>query len=89
MKDCDICGGPAPTSPDDSSHDDCVIQGNGFHAATCDCRDCYEDQPDEGPYCSICDGLGHGYPGGRPCPLEERGAEDSWMEAAYEDQFAY
>jgi hypothetical protein len=28
---------------------------------------------DEGPSCSICDGLGHGYPGGAPCPLEERG----------------
>jgi hypothetical protein len=24
----------------------------------------------EGPHCSICDGLGHGYPGGPPCPLE-------------------
>lgn len=24
-------------------------------------------------YCSICDGIGHGYPGGGPCPLEERG----------------
>lgn len=21
--------------------------------------------------CSICDGLGHGYPGAGPCPLEE------------------
>mgnify|MGYP000911033681 CR=1 FL=1 len=30
----------------------------------------------EGPTCSICDGVGHGYPGGRPCPLEERGALD-------------
>lgn len=28
----------------------------------------------EGPTCSICDGLGHGYPGAGPCPLEERGA---------------
>lgn len=24
-------------------------------------------------FCSICDGLGHGYPGGGPCPLEDRG----------------
>lgn len=24
-------------------------------------------------FCSICDGLGHGYPGGAPCPLEDRG----------------
>lgn len=31
---------------------------------------------DEGPTCSICDGLGHGYPGGRPCPLEDRGYSD-------------
>lgn len=23
--------------------------------------------------CSICDGLGHGYPGAGPCPLEDRG----------------
>jgi len=27
------------------------------------------------PTCSICDGLGHGYPGAGPCPLEERGEE--------------
>lgn len=26
---------------------------------------------DEGPCCNICDGLGHGYPGGPPCPLEQ------------------
>jgi len=25
--------------------------------------------------CGICDGRGHGYPGGRPCPLEDR----SWV----------
>ncbi len=30
----------------------------------------------EGPTCSLCDALGHGYPGGGPCPLEERGAND-------------
>lgn len=29
-----------------------------------------DSQPEEGPTCSICDGLGHGYPGGGPCPLE-------------------
>jgi len=28
---------------------------------------------DEGPSCSICDALGHGYVGGPPCPLEDRG----------------
>jgi hypothetical protein len=34
--------------------------------------DDYDDdgQTIEGPCCSICDGLGHGYPGGPACPLE-------------------
>ncbi len=27
----------------------------------------------EGPCCRICDGQGHGYPGGGPCPLEMQG----------------
>lgn len=35
-----------------------------------------EEEYDEGPTCSLCDGLGHGYPGGGPCPLEERGGFD-------------
>lgn len=26
-------------------------------------------------HCSICDGLGHGFPGGGPCPLEEQGEQ--------------
>lgn len=26
-------------------------------------------------HCSICDGLGHGFPGGGPCPLETRGEQ--------------
>ena len=30
------------------------------------CPDCCE----EPPCCSICDGIGHGYPGAGPCPLE-------------------
>lgn len=30
---------------------------------------------DDRPTCTICDGLGHGYPGGGPCPLEERGEQ--------------
>lgn len=30
-----------------------------------------------GRTCSLCDGLGHGYPGGGPCPLEERGHWDA------------
>jgi len=31
------------------------------------------DEDFEPPACSICDGLGHGYPGAGPCPLEETG----------------
>lgn len=38
-------------------------------------EDCPEDYW-EGPTCSLCDAVGHGYPGGGPCPLEERG----WMD---------
>jgi hypothetical protein len=57
----------------------------------CECRECVALQDDayanyeyEGPSCSICDGLGHGYPGGGPCPLEERGRDDgfdAWEES--------
>jgi hypothetical protein len=32
-----------------------------------------DGQDYEGPTCSLCDALGHGYPGGPPCPLEDRG----------------
>lgn len=35
------------------------------------------DQEEDGPTCSICDGLGHGYPGAGPCPLEDRGWADA------------
>jgi hypothetical protein len=35
-----------------------------------------EQYADDGPTCSICDGLGHGYPGAGPCPLEDRGWDD-------------
>lgn len=34
------------------------------------------DDDYEGPTCSICDGLGHGYPGGAPCPLESADYSD-------------
>lgn len=37
----------------------------------------YGPEADEGPSCSLCDALGHGYPGGGPCPLEERGYWDA------------
>lgn len=43
----------------------------------------------EGPSCSICDALGHGYPGGGPCPLEDRGYDEDdsserWLESLEE-----
>ncbi len=41
----------------------------------------YGPQGWEGPSCSICDGLGHGFPGGGPCPLEDRGWADALDDA--------
>lgn len=40
----------------------------------------YDGQEYEGPHCSICDALGHGYPGGGPCPLEmtDYSGEPAW-----------
>lgn len=51
----------------------------------CDCDECRDlaaqaDAMFEGPTCSLCDGLGHGYPGAGPCPLEERGYDDGFEE---------
>jgi hypothetical protein len=37
----------------------------------------YEDAYVEGPTCSLCDAVGHGYPGAGPCPLEDRGAYEA------------
>lgn len=42
------------------------------------CDDCADALADDfaweaGRSCSICDAIGHGYPGGGPCPLEDRG----------------
>lgn len=50
----------------------------------CSCASCVslqaEEANTEGPCCSICDGLGHGYPGGPPCPLEicDYSGEPEW-----------
>lgn len=46
----------------------------------------YADTLEAAQSCSICDGLGHGYPGGRPCPLEEN--EQQWVEADAEERMA-
>lgn len=32
--------------------------------------------PPDPPTCSLCDAVGHGYPGAGPCPLEETGEDD-------------
>lgn len=40
------------------------------HATVTEARDCEAYDPTDVPCCSICDGAGHGYPGGPPCPLE-------------------
>ncbi len=34
----------------------------------------------EGPTCSLCDAVGHGYPGAGPCPLEDRGYDTDGIE---------
>lgn len=64
---------------------DCIAKAHPEGLWGCECRECIELQNDayatyepEGPTCSICDGLGHGYPGGPPCPLEERGRDDGF-----------
>ena len=49
----------------------------------CDCRECIALQEEadamlDGPTCSICDGAGHGFPGGPPCPLEMGGPDDGF-----------
>lgn len=36
----------------------------------------YPDPEDGMRFCSICDAMGHGYPGGGPCPLEDRGWDE-------------
>lgn len=46
-----------------------------YHDGRMTCQADDDEQQPEGPTCSICDGLGHGYPGGPPCPLEERGEQ--------------
>lgn len=38
-------------------------------ARDCEAAAAWEAAHDQ-PCCSICDGVGHGYPGGGPCPLE-------------------
>ena len=38
----------------------------------------YDDLVEPEQTCSLCDGLGHGYPGAGPCPLEERGYDNEY-----------
>jgi hypothetical protein len=39
----------------------------------------------EGRTCSLCDAVGHGYPGAGPCPLEDRG----WADQADDDGWRF
>lgn len=45
--------------------------------------DWQDDGWDEGPTCPICDGLGHGVPGTRPCPIEDSGRYDDRGDRGY------
>lgn len=54
------------------------------HTTVAEAREC-QFAPDplyDAPTCSICDGVGHGYPGGGPCPLEEQG----WAAARWDEE---
>ena len=48
-----------------------VQKGNGYDRQMLE-REAEAEQY-EGPTCSICDAVGHGYPGAGPCPLEDNG----------------
>lgn len=39
-----------------------------------------DDYEDDVATCSVCDGVGHGYPGAGPCPLEMRGADEAELQ---------
>jgi hypothetical protein len=51
--------------------------GHGDTSEGCPRHDSNWEPDEEGPTCGICDAVGHGFPGGGPCPLEERGWEDA------------
>jgi hypothetical protein len=57
---------------------DAVIRGGGFAAARAAEDELFDRQGAAAwePTCSLCDGVGHGYPGAGPCPLEETGEDD-------------
>lgn len=55
-------------------------------ARECDYLAASEAAHDYAPSCSICDGIGHGYPGGAPCPLECDPV--AWMETEEDEMRA-
>lgn len=59
-------GLPASTSPREVLAAAAVVPGGAAQVLA----DLDAYGPSDGPSCSICDALGHGYPGGPPCPLE-------------------
>lgn len=54
-----------------TSHTNAAAALDRFLLAGFDAWSDYDLGEMEGPTCSICDALGHGYPGGGPCPLEQ------------------
>lgn len=56
------------------------------HATATEARECETYDPTDVPCCSICDGAGHGYPGGPPCPLEV--SEVAWWETERDERMA-
>lgn len=52
-----------------------TFEADHTHATAAEARACEAEwqaanDAHDMPCCSICDGNGHGYPGGGPCPLE-------------------
>lgn len=59
----------------------CADCGEDLLLGPCPCD--YDWESEVGT-CSICDALGHGFPGGGPCPLEDRGWEDAERDRLHE-----
>jgi hypothetical protein len=55
-------------------------------ARECEYAAAWEDAHADVPTCSICDGIGHGYPGAGPCPLECDPI--AWMETEADEERA-
>lgn len=56
------------------------------HESAVDVEECYFPEFYDERTCSLCDAVSHGYPGGGPCPLEERGWDD-WRQEELESSY--